>query len=217
MKPRKISITKQIALGWFIGFLVAQPLFAQVPGLPQPVVVIGDTSPTTIAQMQQQTQQTVLQTSVAADAKKSRIQTALENIKQAERWADTVNKYSETKIREVRRFSSLKGIMGFAEKQIGLSTDSLKAMGDVGELIRGVYTLKKQYQSLVRTRLAMIMGLREERNRKRRCAYNKYYTLSFHLARRIIPLLDGFIYQKTQRIILFCFYVTNFQRLFRLS
>lgn len=165
MKPRKISITKQIALGWFIGFLVAQPLFAQVPGLPQPVIVIGDTSPTTIAQMQQQTQQTVLQTSVAADAKQSRIQTYLEYVKQAERWADTVNQYSETKIREVQRFTTLKGTMGFAEKQIGLSTDTLKAMGDVGELIRGVYTLKKQYQSLVRTRLAMIANL-ERRGRE---------------------------------------------------
>lgn len=154
MKPQKLSFIKQIALGWIIGFLVAQPLFAQFG-----VVVVGDTSPTTIAQMQQQAQQTVLQTSVAVDAKESRIQTYLEYVKEAQRWIDTVKHYSETVIGNARRFTSLKGIMGFAEKQIGLSTDSLKALADVGELIRGVYTLKNQFQSMIRTRLAMIINL----------------------------------------------------------
>ena len=154
MKKRKISIFGQIVLGWVIGFLVAQPMFAQFG-----VVVVGDTSPTTIAQVQQTTQQTVLQTSMAIDTKESKIQQYLEYVKDAERWLDTVKHYSDIVISNAQHFSSLKGIMGFVEKEIGLSTDTLKALADVGELVRSVYTLKNQFLSLIRTRLSMIQNL----------------------------------------------------------
>lgn len=158
-------------LGWFIGFMVAQPLFAQF--FPAPVWVIGDTSPTSLAKLQQQVQQTLIQTSIAfqqtaqtglqttiaAETTTSRIQTYLEYIQTAQRWLDTVKHYADVVISNVRRFTTLKGIMGFVEKELGLSTDTLKALADVGELIRSMYTLKNQFLSLIQTRLAMIVNL----------------------------------------------------------
>lgn len=172
MKQRKISILNQIVLGWVIGFMIAQPMFAQF-GLPQPVWVIGDSSPTSLAQLEQQVQQTFVQTSiafqqiaqtglqttVAVESTTSRIQTYLEYIETAKRWLDTVTHYSNVVISNVRRFTTLKGIMGFVEKELGLSTDTLKALADVGQLIRSMYALKNQFLSLIFTRLDMIQNL----------------------------------------------------------
>lgn len=154
MKRKQISIFGQIILGWIIGFLVAQPMFAQWT-----VAVVSDTSPTTIAQIQNQAQQITLQSSIAVDSKQSRIQDYLEYVKTAARWLETVEHYSQVVISNARRFTSLKGIMGFVEQELGLSTDTLKALADIGELIRSVYTLKNQFLSLIRTRLVMIQNL----------------------------------------------------------
>jgi hypothetical protein len=153
-KNKRISIFGQVILGWIIGFLVAQPMFAQFG-----VAVVSDTSPTTIAQIQNQATQIGIQSNIAVDSKQSRIQDYLEYVKEAERWLDTVKHYSDVVIGNVRRFTSLKGIMGFVEQELGLSTDTLKALADVGELIRSVYALKNQFLSLIRTRLTMISNL----------------------------------------------------------
>ena len=155
-KNKRISIFGQIVLGWVIGFLVAQPMFAQFGG---PVAVVSDTAPTTITQIQNQATQIAIQGNIAADSKQSRIQDYLEYVKEAERWMQTVQHYSDLVVSNVRRFTSLKGIMGFVEQELGLSTDTLKALADIGELIRSVHTLKNQFLSLIRTRLTMIANL----------------------------------------------------------
>jgi hypothetical protein len=151
---KRVSILGQIFLGLMIGFLVVQPVSAQWT-----VAVLSDTSPTTLAQIQNQATQIGLQTNIAVDSKQSRIQDYIEYVKTAARWIETVQHYSDVVISNARRFTSLKGIMGFVEQELGLSTDTLKALADVGELIRGVYSLKNQFLSLIRTRLVMIQNL----------------------------------------------------------
>lgn len=151
----------QAALGLLIGLLVMPP---QTPAQ-WTVHINADTSPTTLAQVEQLGQQTATQTVLLAENKAGFLKQALEYAKEAERWMQKVRQYTETVVREVKRFTTLKGIMSAAEKQLGLSDDTLKALADVGQLIRAAFTLKNQFISLVRTRLAMIESLeRRARN-----------------------------------------------------
>lgn len=147
----------QILIGLILSMLIFPPnLQAQFGG---PVTIVADTSPTTISQLETLNRQSILQASIAVDAKDSRIQDYLEYIKQAQRWIETVNQYTRTIFEYVRQFTSLKGIMGVVEKQLGLDDDTLKALSDIGQLVRGVFELKRQFLALIRTRLAMLQNL----------------------------------------------------------
>lgn len=147
----------QILIGLILSMLIFPPnLQAQFGG---PVTIIADTSPTTISQLETLNRQSILQSSIAVDSKESRVQDYLEYVKQAQRWIETVNHYTRTIFEYVRQFTSLKGIMGVVEKQLGLDDDTLKALSDIGQLVRGVFELKRQFLALIRTRLAMIQNL----------------------------------------------------------
>jgi DNA repair exonuclease SbcCD ATPase subunit len=147
-------------------FLLAGWMSPQTANAQWTVHINSDTSPTTIAQVTSlstlvgnATTQTTAQTTMVAQDQAGWLKQALEYVKTAERWMQTVRHYSDMVISNARRFTSLKGIMSFAEKNLGLSDDTLKALADIGDMIRGVFTLKNQFLSLVRTRLAMIQSL----------------------------------------------------------
>lgn len=157
------NLTKKIMsvfFGMWVSFVVTQPLTAQWT-----VAVLSDTSATTFAQLANQTKQIALQTENLFDSKTMSFKTVAEYIKQAERWLQTVEHFTNSIIGDIKRFTSLKGILGTVEKQLGLSDDTLKALRDIGDIIRGAFTLKNNFISLIRTRLSMIESL-EARARK---------------------------------------------------
>jgi hypothetical protein len=141
-------------LGMWMAFIITTPIHAQFS-----VNVNSDTSPTTFQMIQQMAQQLVAQTSIATDAKASKLEQILEYAKQAQRWISTVEHYSTMIINDIKKFTSLKGILQTVEKNLGLSDDTLKALSDIGQLIRASFTLKNNFMSLVRTRLQMIESL----------------------------------------------------------
>lgn len=161
------SIAKK-AMAFFLGMwmtmFLTQPVTAQWT-----VHINSDTSPTTFQMIGQMAQQLGMQTSIAADSKASKIAQALEYVKTAQRWVQTVEQYTTQIMGDIRRFTSLKGILTTVEKQLGLSDDTLKALRDIGEIIRGAFTLKNSFLSMVRTRLAMIESLE---NRARQGIFN---------------------------------------------
>lgn len=144
--------------GFFFGMWLAAAMTAPVQGQ-FAVSVVTDTSRTTFAMLQQMASQPAAQSTIATATTGSKLAQALEYVKTAQRWIETVEQYTTQIAGDVRRFTSLKGIMGTVEKQLGLSDDTLKALADVGELIRGSFTVKNQFLSLVRTRLSMIESL----------------------------------------------------------
>ena len=141
-------------LGMLLALLLTQPVTGQFT-----VNINSDTSPTTFQGLQLMGQQLASQVNIATDSKQSRISQALEHIKTAQRWIESVEQYTNMILGNVRRFTSLKGILTTVEKTLGLSDDTLKALRDVGEVIRGAITLKNSFISLVRTRLQMIESL----------------------------------------------------------
>ena len=152
-----------------IGLLVGlcQPLAAQFGG---PVTVIADTSvpalttassstaiaANTAGALAQATAQTATQTDIAATGHTSLAGQVAHYAEVASRWLTTVEHYSTTVFNYVRQFTSLRGILTFAGKQLGLKDDDLKAIREVMAAYDGVMNLKRQFENLLQTRLALI-------------------------------------------------------------
>lgn len=152
---RKTKLRVNLLLGFLLGVFLTQPVRAI------PVTVVADTSPTAIKGLIESTKQTLHQIQITASTEGSRIAQAAEYVKQAQRWLDTVNHYTNVIIQDVKRFTTLKGIMGVVEKQLGLDDDTLKALSDIGQVVRGVFTLKNSFQALITTRLRMLKNIEE--------------------------------------------------------
>ena len=99
--------TKNNARAFIIGMLLAllltQPVAAQFT-----VNINSDTSPTTFQGLQLMGQQLASQVNIAADSKQSRIAQALEHIKTAQRWVESIEQYTNIILGNVRRFTSLR-------------------------------------------------------------------------------------------------------------
>ncbi len=154
MKNQIMKRIMCVFLGMWIGMVVTRPAPAQFS-----VNINSDTSPTTFQMIGQMAAQLSAQSTIATSTTTSKVAQALEYVKTAQRWIAAVEQYTTQIIGDVKRFTSLKGIMSTVEKQLGLSDDTLKALRDVGEIIRGAFTLKNSFLSLVRTRLSMIENL----------------------------------------------------------
>lgn len=143
----------QTVIGLVVGMILAQPVAAI------PVTKVGDTSVTSIKGIIESTKQTVAQVKLVSTQDISLARQIAEYAKVANRWVTTVNHYTREIVENVRQFTTLKGILGMVEQQLGLDDDTLKALADIGEAIRGVITLKNNFESLVRTRLIMLQNI----------------------------------------------------------
>lgn len=149
----------QTVLGALIYFAAIAPVQAF------PVTVIADTSPQSLATATATTKAVALQTSILSTGVQTRVQQALEYVRTAERWMKEVEMWTNSVMNQVKQFTSLKGILSFAEKQLGITEDTLKAVGEIGQVVKGIFTLKNNFMTLIRTRLDMIESLE---NRARR-------------------------------------------------
>ena len=142
-----------------LGLIMALTIYPPAAKAQFAVTVVADTTWQSIEQLRNATQQTIAQAALVQSSETSRLKQLVEYIKLAEQWSRTVTFYTDTIFENVRQFTSLKGILSAAEKQIGLNDDTLKALADIGALIRGSLTLKNNFMSMIRTRLSMIETL----------------------------------------------------------
>ncbi len=150
---------KQLLIGTLLGIIIAQPIQAQFA-----VSVVSDTSPTAIKGLIEQTKQSVAQMALVHTQDVSLAKQIAEYAEQANRWIQTANHYTSVIIGDAKRFTSLKGVMGITEQQLGLNEDTLKALADIGLAVRACYTVKNQFEALVHTRLRMLESI-ESRSR----------------------------------------------------
>lgn len=144
----------QTIIGLLIGVLLTGMTAQAIP-----VEVVNDSSWTSIKGLIESTKQTIEQTRIVATGEMSRIEQLAEHAKNAKRWMETVEHYSKVITEDIRRFTSLKGILEVAEERLGLDDDTLKALADIGQTIRACFALKAQFESLIHTRLKMIENL----------------------------------------------------------
>lgn len=147
-----------VMLGLLIGVMITAPLRTQAQ---LAVHVASDSSPTSLKQVIESTKQTIAQLQMLNTQNLSRLEMLAEYVKQGSRWLETVQHYAAVVESNLRRFTTLKGIMGFTEQQLGLHEDTLKALAAIGQTVRGIFTIKNQLESLVTTRIRMIRSIEE--------------------------------------------------------
>lgn len=160
LKEKSFSgVITQICFGVFFAMLwlqAANPVRAQVVTATH---IVSDSSPTTIKQTQDIATQSILQSTIAKTGLEAKLQDYIKYAKEAQHWIDQINKYSKMIENQARQFTSMRGILGVAEKELGLSNESLKALADLGTAIRTTFSLKTQFIGMIRSRLAMIEDL----------------------------------------------------------
>ena len=104
----------------------------------------------------QATAQTATQTDIAATQHTSLANQLTHYAEVAQRWIATAEHYSTAVFNYVRQFTSMRGILTFAEKELGLKDDDLKAIREVMQAYSAIQTLKQQFENLLQTRLALI-------------------------------------------------------------
>lgn len=149
-KPGRVAQT-------IIGLLLGLIFQSQAQAIP--VTVAADTSWTSTKQVIESTKQTIHQARIIQSSELSRLAQLREHAENARRWIQTTNHYTRQIFEDVRRFTSLKGILGVVEEQLGMDDDTLKALADIGQVVRACFAIKEQFETLVQTRLRMIENL----------------------------------------------------------
>jgi hypothetical protein len=140
-----------------IGFLLALVFTSPVQAIP--VVISADASWQSTKAVVESTKQTITQARIIASSEMTRIEQIAEHAKNVQRWANQVQLLTSQIMGDLKRFTTLKGMLGVVEEQLGLDDDTLKALADIGQTVRACFALKEQFESLVKTRLQMIQNL----------------------------------------------------------
>lgn len=81
-------------------------------------------------------------------------------IEEANRWLERVKQYSEQINKLAQQLSTMKGILGEAEKLVLHNNNLTRTMAQIGQTVRDVFALKRAIESMVVSRLSMIKSIK---------------------------------------------------------
>lgn len=81
-------------------------------------------------------------------------------IEEANRWLERVKQYSEEINKLAQQLSTMKGILGEAEKLVLHNNNLTRTMAQIGQTVRDVFALKRAIESMVVSRLSMIKSIK---------------------------------------------------------
>ena len=81
-------------------------------------------------------------------------------IEEANRWLERVKQYSEQINKLAQQLSTMKGILGEAEKLVLHNNNLTRTMAQIGKTVRDVFALKRAIESMVISRLSMIKSIK---------------------------------------------------------
>jgi chromosome segregation ATPase len=81
-------------------------------------------------------------------------------IEEANRWLERVRQYSEEINKLAEQLSTMKGVLGQAEKLVLHNDNLTRSMAQIGQTVRDVFALKRAIETLVITRLNMIKSIK---------------------------------------------------------
>jgi chromosome segregation ATPase len=81
-------------------------------------------------------------------------------IEEANRWLERVRQYSEEINKLAQQLSTMKGILGEAEKLVLHNNNLTRTMAQIGQTVRDVFALKRAIESMVISRLSMIKSIK---------------------------------------------------------
>ena len=81
-------------------------------------------------------------------------------IEEANRWLERVKQYSEEINKLAEQLSTMKGVLGEAEKLVLHNNNLTRTMAQIGQTVRDVFALKRAVESMVVSRLSMIKSIK---------------------------------------------------------
>lgn len=81
-------------------------------------------------------------------------------VEEANRWLERVKHYSEEINKLAEQLSTLKGVLGEAEKLVLHNANLTRTMAQIGQTVRDVFALKRAIETMVITRLRMIKSIK---------------------------------------------------------
>ena len=81
-------------------------------------------------------------------------------IEEANRWLERVRQYSEEINKLAEQLSTLKGVLGQAEKLVLHNNNLTRTMAQLGQTVRDVFALKRAIETMVISRLSMIKSIK---------------------------------------------------------
>src|SRR5882724_5068328 len=81
-------------------------------------------------------------------------------IKEASRWLERVKQYTEEINRLAEQLSTMKGILGQADKLVLHNANLTRTMAQIGQTVRDVFALKRAIETMVISRLNMIKSIK---------------------------------------------------------
>src|SRR2546429_9134176 len=81
-------------------------------------------------------------------------------IEEANRWLERVKQYSEEINKLAEQLSTMKGVLGQAEKLVLHNANLKRTMAQIGQTVRDVFALKRVIESMVISRLNMIKSIK---------------------------------------------------------
>ncbi len=81
-------------------------------------------------------------------------------IEEANRWLERVKQYSEEINKLAEQLSTMKGVLGQAEKLVLHNANLTRTMAQLGQTVRDVFALKRAIETMVISRLSMIKSIK---------------------------------------------------------
>src|ERR1043166_1386606 len=81
-------------------------------------------------------------------------------IEEANRWLERVRQYSDEINKLAEQLSTMKGVLGQAEKLVLHNNNLTRTMAQIGQTVRDVFALKRAIESMVVSRLSMIKSIK---------------------------------------------------------
>jgi len=81
-------------------------------------------------------------------------------IEEANRWLERVKQYSEQINKLAEQLSTMKGVLGQAEKLVLHNANLTRTMAQLGQTVRDVFALKRAIETMVTSRLSMIKSIK---------------------------------------------------------
>src|SRR2546429_7511105 len=81
-------------------------------------------------------------------------------IEEANRWLERVRQYSEEINKLAEQLSTMKGVLGQAEKLVLHNANLTRTMAQIGQTVRDVFALKRAIETMIISRLSMIKSIK---------------------------------------------------------
>jgi len=81
-------------------------------------------------------------------------------VEEANRWLERVKQYTEEINKLAEQLSTMKGVLGQAEKLVLHNNNLTRTMAQIGQTVRDVFALKRAIESMVVSRLSMIKSIK---------------------------------------------------------